>query len=305
MNRQQVLSLILCVVIHRLSRASDADEPSPALQVSIVASNQELQVGDGLSAELFITNRSISTVQVSGAFVKPQYLCSIHVKNTEESWSPVWYSLDPKMLYEPGVLRIPAGETWTEYAAIPVSTNRGQVFLVPGIYEMRATLVCVLGKYTTESVKLTVRKTDAAALALIKKHEVSLSTLFNATSAPNSRRRDERQRRDEIMELRSRVTSGSNHQTLKLFSDVIDYRESGSVEGEALTHYEAFKKMEPGLDEVRRDQLAILMASEARRLNKWKEVFELAGELKEDSAPRRVFRAELDRVIHTGGFRMP
>jgi hypothetical protein len=299
MDRQHVLSLVLCVLVQQCCRASQADERSPALHVSLAVSHRELQTGDGLPVKLLITNRSISTVQVSGVLVEPHYLCSIHVRNADKSWSPVWYSVDPRKLHEPGVIRISAGETWAEYGMIPISTKRGRVFRAAGSYEVRAALSCPLGEYTTESVKLIVRKAHPDEFALIEKLDPSLSTLFNATAVPN------RQRCDEIIDLSSRVKSGSNRLTLRLFHDVIMYRETGAVEGNAMTHYEVFKKMASGIDEVRRDQLAILLASEARRLNKWKDVADLAGELKENSAPRQVLQVELDRVIRTGGFKRP
>ena len=301
MNRQQVLPLLaIILLVHCYSHAEDAEEPSPALQVRMVVSNQELQVGDGLSLKLVMTNRSMSSVQIAGPNVKPEYVCSLQVTKPDGKTSfTAWHSREQTGLFEQGEILIAAGESWAEYGKAPAVTKRGLAFVESGEYQCFGGVNCALGRYVTKPITITVRKRSPEELAAIKKHEVLISLLFDLLEIPG------RRRWDAFMELDGRIKSGSNRQTLNLFRDLIAYQKTGAVEGDAMTHYEAFKKLSVGLDEVRRDQLAMVLGSEARRLNKWKDLFELAGELKEDSKLRRAFRFDLERVIRTGGFKMP
>ncbi|MGI8981334.1 MAG: hypothetical protein ACR2FY_19080 [Pirellulaceae bacterium] len=295
-RRLQIAVVVVALVAVRVTQQSRADE---LLSIGLLTSDAQVYVNDGLSYKVVITNESRSQVTIAGPRVLPQFSCLIEYRVDEGEWVLLWDDLinGQKAEVLPAPIKIAAGLKWAEYGQVFLTKGKKHVFHEVGKPEIRAKVTCAIGTFLSKPIPIDVIPWPASQLPLDKRF-VPVGHLVLDETMPLLERHFE-----NLTELCGRYPSGGVAKSLKLFLDVESYEKDGAVAGKVATRAEAFKVLSPGLDEVRRDQLAFLLGNGARKAKQWKDVAALLGEIKDESSRRRSLQGELDGAIQTGQYR--
>jgi hypothetical protein len=293
-----LLPLLITVLLNVPGIFADDSSP-PVMHVKLILSDSEVFTNDGLAYKVIITNVSRSSIVICGPRVRPPYACVIETKEAGGEWREVWNYSEMMELRITAPIQIASGATWAEYGKAFLSKGKSHVFGKVGKSELRARIRSPIGSYVSDPVPVNVNAWP--------KEEEPLDTRFQAygqltlglnTIALQLRSAD-------LATLCKRHPSGGVANTLKLMLAVQSYVESGEVDGKSATWSEAFKVLSIGLDEVRRDQLAFLLAFGAMKKEEWKDLAFLVEQVKDDGSFLRSMRGVLEGAIVTGKFPGP
>jgi hypothetical protein len=189
--------------------------------------------------------------------------------------------------------RTVAGEqAFAAYGQFFTDDERGTIFKLPGDYEVRIRVKCLLGEFTTQPQTVHVRERPPAEVRAILEHAGDIRVFFNHCRYSDPSEID-------FQELRAKSNSGSVARSLKMFDGLRKFMETKTVAGEKCTSREAFSRLSKGLDEVRHDQLAMALIWYALESKQWKDAEELLPQLAEETD----LRDEFVRALQAAGRR--
>ena len=271
-------------------RSEEADSKSSPLSVSMVLSDVDILVGDPVLYKLLLRNRSRSLIHIS----KRPGRSFTHFLDYRRKPSEKWVQVAEISAATRGALEgeraIPGEQTFATYGKFFTNVEREMIFASPGDYDVRIRVKCLLGEFTTDAQTVHVGARPPAEVKVIGENANSIRSyidFFRFTDPPAK----------HFAELRPGIHGGSLERTLQMFEGVGKFMETHEVDGKECSTAEAFRKLSKGLDEVRRDQLALTLLWNDMEARKWKDVEELLPELKEESEYQIAIRSELQSAV--------
>ena len=280
------------------------ESPQPVMHVKLILSDAEILTNDGLAHKVVITNRSRSLIAISGPTFDPPFACVVEWKETGTDWREIgnYHNLMQAMkLMEPGPIRIPAGSTWAEYGQLFLTKQQKPVFGKAGKYELRARIKSAIGSYVSDPVLLHVKDRTHGENPVDERFQSRGNLFLDMRSFGTLTRLQI----EDLESVAKRHPSGGVGRTLQLMLAIYTHAESGEVAGKAASYSEAFKTLSVGLDEVRHDQLAFLLAFGAMKNKQWKDVAFLIEQVDENCSSWVSRKSELESAIRRGEFRVP
>ena len=263
-------------------RCEEAGSKSSTLSVSMLLSDVDILVGDPVLYKLLFRNRSRSLIYLA----KPPGQRFVHFLDYRRQPSKEWVQVAEISAATRGVAEgertVAAEQAFAAYGQFFTDDERKALFTLPGDYEVRIRVKCLLGEFTTEPQTVHVRERPLAEVRAILEHAGDIRVFFNHCTFSEASEVDFR-------ELRAKCNSGSVARSLKMFAGLKEYMETKTVAGEKRTSSDAFSILSKGLDEVRHDQLATAFIWNALQSKQWKDAEELLPQLAEETNWRDEF----------------
>ena len=273
-------------------RCEDTRSNSSILSVSLVVSDGDILASDPVLYKLLFRNRSRSLIYLA----KPPGQRFVHFLDYRRQPSKEWVQVAEISAATRGVAegeRTVAGEqAFAVYGQFFTDDERKALFTLPGNYEVRIRVKCLLGEFTTAPQTVHVGERPLAEVGAILEHAGDIRVFFNHCTFSDPSEID-------FHELRAKCNSGSVARSLKMFAGLKEYMETKTVGGDKRTSPVAFSILSKGLDEVRHDQLATAFIWNELQSRQWKDAEELLPQLAEET----IWREEFVRALQAAARR--
>ena len=279
----QCIAIIL--VATSLTNVGDAQEEP--LRTELRLSDDDILVGDWIGYRLTVVNKLMSSIQLRNVKASPnkrlvRFLeCRVH----GGTWGVVREESAGKKGRREGNLEVAGHATFAFPGQFFLTEKREFVFGKPGKYEIRVRFSCLLGDFTSESHEVTVRDRPADEFAnLWNSRSLAEVVLSPMDRLPWSEKHDQ---------LHAALSGGSVKRSLGLLAAAEHYKKTGKVKDEECGLWDAFKRLEKGLDTIRHDMVTAEFVKLSHERKEWAELERLLEHLKEESHFRGSYAYEL------------
>lgn len=267
------------------------------IRIEAIVGDQTILVGDPVIFKLRIVNRLKSEVMVSGdSNVKFELLLECREGRAN------WRSMGDVRAWKHGegttYINIDPNGTYALYGFVFAKLDgKGRVFDHAGDYAIRLRMRCILGEFVTEAtvihvVERPMKEMDLLALGngQAAKRFLAFFHLYNL----------EAKLPEEFDGLRKGLSAGSLDKSLELESQIANYLELGTINTKTRAFHDAFKELSTGIDEVRRDHIAIVLCHFALKRNKLDDAAAIILEIKDDGLMRGNLLFALNNRLRRG-----
>jgi hypothetical protein len=158
-----------------------------------------------------------------------------------------------------------------------------RVFDHAGDFDIRLRMHCSLGEFATDTVVIRVAERPKREIEFLAADGGRHAARYQAFSQLLNL---EAEFPEEFDPLRKELHAGALYKSVELEARLATYLQKGTVDDKPLTFEGAFRKLAMGMDEVRRDHAAFVLAREAVKRDKLGDASAIFAELKDDGQMR-------------------